>query len=326
MEEQNTNDSLARYGEGRAPSNGMIAVEQQRSLAEVQAAVIMARQFPRDAIGAMQRIRMACQRPTLAESATYTYAKGGANVTGPSIRLAEALAQQWGNLQFGIRELSQGNGESTVEAYAWDLETNVRQSKVFQVKHERHVNEYEGGRKTGRQNVKRITDPREIYEMAANNGARRLRACILGIIPGDVVEDAVNECEATLKTNVELTPAKVQAMLEYFESHKITKAMVEERIQRPMDSITPALFVGLRKIANSLKDGMSKPGDWFKGTEAVVPETKSMRLSVAQMKAAQEEVEKLGASTSASILEKYPNLPEDQRLIIATWEYKEEAK
>lgn len=326
MEDQNTNDSLARYGEGRAPSNGMVAVEQQRSLAEVQAAVIMARQFPRDAIGAMQRIRMACQRPTLAESATYTYAKGGANVTGPSIRLAEALAQQWGNLQFGIRELSQGNGESTVEAYAWDLETNVRQSKVFQVKHERHVNEYEGGRKTGRQNVKRITDPREIYEMAANNGARRLRACILGIIPGDVVEDAVNECEATLKTNVELTPTKVQGMLEYFESHKITKAMVEERIQRPMDSITPALFVGLRKIANSLKDGMSKPGDWFKGTEAAPETSKKIRWTKDQMAEARLEVETMGKSTASEILEKNPNLVEDQVLLIKAWEYKGETK
>ena len=312
MEEQNTNDSLARYSEGRAPSNGMVAVEQQRSLAEVQAAVIMAKQFPRDTVGAIQRIKMACQRPTLAEAAMYTYARGGTDVTGPSIRMAEAIAQQWGNIQFGVRELSQANGESTVEAYAWDLESNARQVKVFQVPHTRYT----------RAGSKKLTDPRDIYETVANNGARRLRSCILGIIPGDVVDIAVHEAENTLRVSVQLTPERIKAMLEAFEGHSVTRAMIEERIQRPIDSMTPALFVSLGKIANSLKDGISKPADWFKGTETTVPETKSMRLSVAQMKAAQEEVEKLGASTAANILEKHPNLPEDQRVLIATWEFR----
>ena len=44
------------------------------------------------------------------------------------------------------------------------------------------------------------TDPRDIYEMVANQGARRLRACILGIIPGDVVGASVEECQKTLTT------------------------------------------------------------------------------------------------------------------------------
>ena len=35
------------------------------------------------------------------------------------------------------------------------------------------------------------------------------------------------------------------------------------RIQRRLDTITPAQFVNLRKIYNSLKDEMSKPEDWF---------------------------------------------------------------
>ena len=63
----------------------------------------------------------ACQRSGLAQSAVYSYARGGTSVTGPSIRLAEMLAQNWGNIQYGIRELSSENGESTVEAFAWDV-------------------------------------------------------------------------------------------------------------------------------------------------------------------------------------------------------------
>lgn len=238
------------------------AVAQEREVAEVQAAMVIAKRFPRDPRVAMDRVLMACTRPTLAEAALYSYARGGQEITGPSIRLAEAMAQAWGNLQIGVREIEQRDGESTVEAYAWDLETNLRQSKVFQVAHERHT----------RQGKKRLTDPRDIYELVANQGARRLRACILAAIPGDVTESAVRQCEVTLKSKVELTPERIKAMLATFAGYGVTKEQIEKRIQRHLDAITPALFLQLGKIANTLRDGMSQPGDWFEvtGTGAAV--------------------------------------------------------
>ena len=112
-----------------------VQADSQRAVAEVQAALVIAKQFPRNMNEAYDRIMNACQRPSLAQSSVYSYARGGTSITGPSIRLAEALAQNWGNIQFGIRELSAENGESTVEAFAWDVETNSRQTKVFQVRH-----------------------------------------------------------------------------------------------------------------------------------------------------------------------------------------------
>jgi hypothetical protein len=226
----------------------------QREIAEVQAAMIIAKRFPRNQAKATDRIMVACQRPTLAEGALYTYARGGTDITGPSIRLAEAIAQQWGNLQFGIRELEQRLGESTVEAYAWDLETNTRQTKTFQVKHIR---------RTRAKGNYALEDPRDIYEMVANQGARRLRACILGVIPGDVVEAAVNQCEDTLKAKADISPDAVKKMVEVFSPYGVSKEMIETRIQRKIDSITPAQIISLRKVYNSLKDGMSTASDWF---------------------------------------------------------------
>ncbi len=237
-----------------APSGNAIAVaQQQREVAEVQGAIAIAKRFPRDVVAATDRILQACTRPTLAESALYSYTRGGSEVTGPSIRLAEVLAQNWGNMQFGIRELEQRNGESTVEAFAWDCETNVRQTKVFQVPHERHT-------KSG---VKRLTDPRDVYELVANQGARRLRACILGVIPGDVTEAAIKQSETTLKTRVEITPDLIKSIVEKFAGYGVGREMIEKRIQRHMDAITPGLVVQLGKILNSLRDGMSAPSDWF---------------------------------------------------------------
>ncbi|MFA4834822.1 MAG: hypothetical protein WC749_01955 [Dehalococcoidia bacterium] len=229
-------------------------VAMSREVAEVQGAMIIAKKFPRNQMKALDRILVACQRPLLAESALYSYARGGTEVTGPSIRLAEAIAQNWGNISFGIRELEQRLGESTVESFALDLETNTRQTKTFQVKHIRH---------TRAKGNYALEDPRDIYEMVANQGARRLRACILGVIPGDVVEAAVNQCEGTLKAKADISPEAIQKMVGVFKESGVTREMIEKRIQRKLDSITPAQVISLRKIYNSLKDGMSTPADWF---------------------------------------------------------------
>lgn len=238
-------------------SNAVANTDQQRAVAEVQAAMMIARMNPREEAHAMDKILTACMRPTLADAAIYEYARGGSNITGPSIRLAEAIAQSWGNMQFGIRELEQRRGESTVQAYAWDVENNTRREVTFQVSHIRHT----------KKGVTVLDDPRDIYEMVANQGARRLRSCILAVVPGDVTQAAVEQCEATMKTKLEVTPEFIQSVVESFQKFGVTKEQLEARIQRRIDTLTPALAVQLKKISNSLRDGMSAPADWFGADE-----------------------------------------------------------
>lgn len=242
----------------RPGSNAVANSDQQRAVAEVQAAMMIARMNPRDPIASMDRILNACTRPTLADSAVYTYSRGGSDVSGPSIRLAEAMAQSWGNMQFGIRELDQRNGESTVQAFAWDVETNTRREVTFQVPHIRYTKK--GGYK--------LEDPRDIYEMVANQGARRLRACILAVIPGDVTEAAVAQCETTMKTKADVSPEAMKKMVAAFENFGVTKEQIEKRIQRRLDAIQHAQVVSLKKIYASLRDGMSSTADWFEIEQA----------------------------------------------------------
>lgn len=237
------------------PKNAVAQNEGDRAMHEVQSAMIIAKKFPRDQIQAMDRILQSCTRKTLAEGALYSYSRGGAEVTGPSIRLAEAIAQHWGNIQFGVRELEQKVGiESVVEAYAWDLETNTKQSRTFTVPHKRFT----------RQGVKVLTDSRDIYELVANNGARRLRACILSVIPGDVIEESVNQCEITLTQYADTSPEAIKKMLDTFlNDYGVDEAMIQKRIGMRPESIRPAQMVQMKKIYASLRDGMSKPADWF---------------------------------------------------------------
>lgn len=241
----------------RSGGSAVAQSDQQRTIAEVQAAMMIARMNPRDQIAAMDRIINACARPTLAEAAIYQYSRGGSDISGPSIRLAEAMAQCWGNLQFGIRELDQRNGESTVQAFAWDVETNTRREVTFQVPHLRYT-------KSG---TKRLEDPRDVYEMIANQGARRLRSCILAVIPGDVTEAAVRQCDATMHAKADTSQEAVKKMVDAFAAYGVTKEQIEKRIQRRLDAITPAQIVGLKKVYASLRDGMSLPADWFEAGE-----------------------------------------------------------
>lgn len=258
-----------------APTGAAAAALVHREVAEVQSAMVIAKNFPRDPRVSIDRILTACARESLAKKALYEYARGGQQITGPSIRLAEELARQWGNMLSGVTEIARHGAQSECLAYAWDLETNYRDEKRFTVRHWRDT----------RQGGYALTDERDIYEAIANYGARRKRACILAVVPGDVTDAAVHQVNVTLATKVKLTPERIKDMLEGFAEFGISQAQVEKRIQRRIDTITPALFLQLGRVYNSLKDGMSKPGDWFEPEgDAAVDSTPKSRTDAVREK------------------------------------------
>ena len=231
---------------------------QQRENASVMARVQMAKMFPRDQIECGDRAVNAFTRPSLAQMAQYQYSKGGTNISGPSIRAAEAIAGVWGNIDYGFHEVQRGVAAdgvpfSEVEAYAWDMESNTRRPVQFII---RHWRDRKGG-------GYKLTDEREIYELIANQAQRRVRACILAIIPGDVVEAAMEQAEKTLAHTEKVTPDSIKKMIEAFATFGVTKDQLEKRIQKRMDAIQPGQMIGLRKVYASLKDGMATPGDFF---------------------------------------------------------------
>jgi hypothetical protein len=264
-------------------------IASSREVTEAQGAIFIAKRFPRDEIKVLDKVIIACQRPTLAESALYSYAKGGTDIQGPSIRMAELLIRLWGNAAYGIRELESSQGESVLEAFAVDYEANVRQVKVFTVKHER----------TTKKGTYALTDAREKYENLANFGARRVRACILGLIPADIIDAAINQVEETLKAKADTSVEAIKKMSEKFMELGITKDQIEKRIQRRIDSITSAQVINLRKIYNSLKDGMSKAEDWF---EVKIPESSTSTEELTEKIKGKGKAEKVAKAES--------NLPE----------------
>ena len=235
-------------------NQGTVAIEASRAVAEAQGKLIIAKRFPRDEIAAYNRVAQACQRKGVAEKAFYRYSRAGSTIEGPTIRFAEELARCWGNIDYGIKELSQDDGKSEMQAYAWDLETNAMSVQNFT---NPHVREAAG-------KLKPLTSIRDIYEINANMGARRLRARILAILPADMVEMAIRECKLTLAgRNNEPLIDRVKKMVVAFGRMGVTQDMIEQRLKRKVDTMTADDFVEYIGIYNAINDGASKIAEWF---------------------------------------------------------------
>lgn len=240
-------------------SAGAVAIESERAVAEAQGRLLIAKRFPRDEAGAFARAMDACRRPSLAEVANYRFPRGGQQVEGPSIRLAEELARCWSNIAYGIRELSRKEGESEMEAFAWDMQTNVLSTQTFTA---RHLRDKRGGPEA-------LRDERDIYELTANLAARRLRARILAVLPPDLVDAAVAQCRETMKHGSDKPLSdRIREMTQAFTKLGVTAEMLATRLGRPLDTATPDDLVDLRGIYQGIRDGASSVRDWFAPKEA----------------------------------------------------------
>lgn len=235
--------------QGQTLQSVTAAMATTRQAQEVQAAMVVAKHFPRNQAESMNRILDACARPSLAEAATYEYNRGGSKIYGPSIRLAECIAQNWGNIDFGFMELDRKERESSVMAYAWDLETNSRRSQIFTVKHQRDVGS----------GSKAVTSERDIYEVIANQAQRRVRACILALIPGDVIDRALKGCELAMKAKEQGVPIeqRIADMITAFAEYEIQPAELAAFCgKQGTEYLDDADLRRLRKAYTSLRDGI----------------------------------------------------------------------
>ena len=224
-----------------------------REVATIQGQIMLAKMFPRNMADVWKKVEAACSRKKLAENALYQYSRGGTDISGPSIRLAEALINAYGNAKSGFEVIDSNPDFSRVRAYAYDMETNTLQERTFDVEHVRQT-------RTGRT---KLTDPRDIYETVANNASRRERACILALIPGDLQDYAVSLCKTTLEQAVDITPDKIEGLCRGLAKYGVSRIMIEARIQRHMEAITAQQYVWLCSVGTSLKEGVAKVEDFF---------------------------------------------------------------
>lgn len=225
------------------------AVEQSRAVAEVQAAVIVARQFPRDEAVATRKMRQAFRQQSLAARSFFRFNRGDGNVTGETIQFAKELARCWGNIHHGVHELRRDDeaGESEMQAWAWDLESNERASTTFIVPHVRWA----------KGKGKALEDPRDVYENNSNNGARRLREMIFTVLPDWYREEAKEVANRTLQDGPGDKPLaqRIADAVTAFEGIGVTAEQLEENRGRPTDKWLALDLAQLQIVFQSIQRG-----------------------------------------------------------------------
>ena len=254
-------------------------IESQRAVAEVQAAVLVAQQIPRDLSRCLSDLKQSCDQMSLADRAFYRYSRGGQQVTGASVHLAREIARCFGNMDYGIKELSRDpnageHGQSEMMAYAWDQQANVRQSNTFIVPWERHTSK----------GINALTDPRDLYENNANAGARRMREAIFAAVPTWIVEQAQTWCHETIQrgTGDKPFPQVVAEIVKAFGGLRVTKPMLEAKLGRTSDQWTPPDVATLRVVWTSLSRGEVTIEQEFPEAPVTVEELTATRPTKAQ--------------------------------------------
>lgn len=105
----------------------------------------------------------------------------------------------------------------------------------------------------------------EFRAIAEVQASRRIRACILQIIPGDVTEEAMKACESTIKKTGGDAPLvdRVRKMAAVFQEYGVTTEMLGRRLGHNLNATIEQELVQLRRIYTSIKDGAAKREEFF---------------------------------------------------------------
>lgn len=96
------------------------------SRSEIDGAIATARQFPRDLELYQSRAhKLATLNDQVAAECIYAIPREGKMIEGPSIRLAEILAANWGNCRAGARIIEEAQETVTAQGIFHDLESNT---------------------------------------------------------------------------------------------------------------------------------------------------------------------------------------------------------
>lgn len=215
------------------------------SKAEIDLQIATAHAYPRSMANAIRNIiSLATHDTAAATECIYALPRDGKAITGPSIRLAELIFQQWGNNRVASRIVAVDRKEGFVEAEALyhDLETNSASG-------DRVRRSIKG--KSGK-----IFSPDMI--IVTGNAARSIakRNAILSGIPRPIWRQAFEKAQAAVRGDEKTLGARRIALLDAFGALGIKPATVFQlaRVGGDVD-IGLDQFVVLSGLYTALRNG-----------------------------------------------------------------------
>lgn len=271
-----------------AASQGLATREQ----ASIQSAIISAKRFPRSEEKAFEACMALSKRPTFASSAIYSRPQGGQNIEGPSVQLARALAQKWGNMRVSCNVLPSEEGWCHIEVTAIDLETNMQTQAQdrFPLRVYRKRDGWIDLSKSSKGFVEQ-----EKRNLLNRKTAFCERSAILKLLPPDVIEDVMNACRKTsfqaASGELKASPKQVQrALIDAFGTLSVSVEMLEKKLGHPLHDMDGEGVAMLRTIFKSIKDGAASRDDHFSTGDGQTKAADDMNAQIKAKADAQEVV------------------------------------
>lgn len=236
--------------------------------AEMKAAIMLAKEYPRDENAAWQRIMDSMRRLTLAEKAAYKFPRGGSQIEGPTAALARSIARLWGNIRYGFYQVKSNDYQIHLRGFAWDLETGAKteMDDTFKPLIQRKVGKGDNA------TTKWVTpDERDLRELVNRRGSILERNCILKILPPDFVEDAMAEAKRTIAGKIKDVKGEIKKLIMDYSAIGVTVDMLVDYLGYQSDQWGPDQIADLKMVLNSIKDGVAKRDEYFPSSKDEKP-------------------------------------------------------
>jgi hypothetical protein len=234
---------------------------QARSM--IEARYLMAINRPRDLDMVRERLLKECRRPSFAEVARYRKPIGK-GVEGPSIRFAEAAIRCMANITVETMTVFDNVEKRIVRVMVTDLEANVPYSQDVTIT--KTIERL--SLKTGEVPLKtRINSKGQtLYILEATDDdilnkqgaliSKAVRTLGLRLIPGDLLDEAMDEVLRTLNTRDAQDPdAAKRRLFDSFSGLGVSAEQIKDFLGHKGDVLSPKELADLRALYSAIRDG-----------------------------------------------------------------------
>jgi len=221
--------------------------------AELNQAVTTARTFPRSITTVMRNIKsLATLNEKAAADNVYALPRGGKPIRGPSVRLAEIIASQWGNCHVGSRVVAVDKFEKVViaEGVFIDLETGMKRTAQIQ----RRIVDKAG----------RLYND-DMITMTGNAAASiAMREAVLKGVPRAIWWDAYEASEQVIAGDIKTLAVRREEAAKAFAVWGITPEQIFASLEiEGMDDLGLDEVATLTAMYRAIKAGEQQVEDYF---------------------------------------------------------------
>ncbi len=236
--------------------------------AEIDTKISTAKAFPRSIDKFMKgAMSMATVTEDVAASCGYSVSRAGGSITGASVRLAEIVCANYGNLIAGTRVIANDGKTVTAQGFCHDLEANY--SVQVEVKR-RITNKY--GQTFS-----------EDMQVVTGNAACAIayRNAVFKVVPASLIESIYERTREIVRGSAETLAVRRTKAMEYFKGIGVSDKQVFDKLGvRGIDDIDLHRLVTLTGLRSSIKNGEETIAGVFHNEDDVKAQAKTSKDAI----------------------------------------------